>query len=674
MKDPKTSISLELCLKLFPMVMCLDSAGRIHLVSDRLEPHLGYEWKRSTLFDLFEVEEPQLNIQPGNIIDSGHVGKLFLLSSTRLAFALRGQIIEGMYNRENVFIFVGAPWLSWLYANNHGDKILADDYPVIDSQLEYQMNLVSQRTMLGDLEKFSESLSRAKREAESANLAKTKFVRHISHEIRTPLNGLITSLRLLENENDDGRRRRLLDIANCSSNALMDLVNEVLDFSKIEEGLLVSVEEDFDLKLLVREVDAALTARAAEKGIVLRFDLEQSLYAFIRTDRRAIQRILYNLIGNAIKYSRSEHIDTRFRCQKSSGTTTLIIEVEDYGIGISENDLQYIFEPFWTAQKRESNEYSTGLGLAMVKEIVESLDGTINVESDYEQGTRFTTSIPMEFTSYSAPEVQGVDTQSCSQVALEGLVLLVDDNKINLELGEIQLRNLGLEVETAQDGVQALSAAMSGRFDLVLMDIEMPVMNGIEASRKIREQSGLQGLPIIAVTANVAAEDIRLYLASGINDTLTKPFSQNGLTQMIRKFIPPSQFSSESSSAEQQLHRPELPVPILNQDDLDILLSDIGPENATRILHMFIQDSTTRLRDLLVYMAAQELEQVRKTAHRVASSALAFGLQNLGMRLRRLESSAKDGVAVKPEELREMQALFNHSIAQLRASIKSLTD
>lgn len=666
----KSSISLDLCLKMSPLVMCLSESGEILFCSERLIEHVGKGAVGLSLFNLFTVEGPAKAYLKNRRITDDAVGQLLLLSSQKLRFALRGQLIEGIYDAKFTYILTAAPWLNWLY-DNLGDVLIdVKDFPASDSQLEYQMNLCANREMLADLKNFSKSLQKAKKEAEQAGQAKTRFVRHISHEIRTPLNGVITSLKLIQDETEEHRRARLFEIANSSANALMDLINEVLDFSRIEDGVFASSQETYSLRNMVRDLEAGLTAKAAEKDMYLQFDIDRALPARITGDKRSLQRILYNIVGNAIKYSESDLVNTRFELWNHDDDYFLMVEIEDYGIGIAEEEVVHVFEPFWTSASNKSNEYSTGLGLSIVKEIIEKLGGEISVESMPGQGTRFKFTMPIEQPSSEAQTEVTESAPPPTDARFLGKVLLVDDNAINLELAQILLRKTGLAISSARDGAEAVAMELEDDFDLILMDIEMPVMNGTEATLKIRDNGRNREVPIVALTANVSSEDIAFYLSNGMNDSLTKPVAYEGLLDMLWRYLPFTLEQPTISNAS-PAHRPQ-EDPILDSKIFDTLVNDIGAENAERIIELYIDETGRQLNELYAHLQEGSPEKSGKVAHRTASSTLSFGLSRLGNRLREIEKAAKQGQPFDNEAVAELKFLFENSITALERACQPL--
>lgn len=451
----------------------------------------------------------------------------------------------------------------------------------------------------------------------------------------------------------------------------MDLINEVLDFSRIEDGVFASTQETFSLRAMLRDVEAGLSGKAAEKDMYLQFDIDHVLPSIITADKRSLQRILYNIVGNAIKYSKSDLVSTRLSLSNESESWFLTVEVEDYGVGIQEDELSHIFEPFWISANKSSNEYSTGLGLSIVQEMIQKLDGRISVESMLGQGTRFKFSIPIEEPS-SGDNVEIINSKAPpTDAKFIGNVLLVDDNSINLELAQILLRKTGLTITTASDGAEAVAAEKENSFDLIFMDIEMPVLNGTEATVQIRAGGRNSDIPIIALTANVSEEDIAFYLSKGMTDSLTKPVATEAMIELLARYLPytlEDKLALEAASAMQQEDPGEL---MLDSDTLNNLLNDIGAENAERVINMYIDDTSKQMGTLVRYMQSGDRENTRKIAHRLASSSLSFGLNKLGNSLRQIEKFAKEDQAFDAIDADGLESLFADSKAALIKAFKS---
>jgi signal transduction histidine kinase/CheY-like chemotaxis protein len=656
------SSSLDLCLRLFPYVICMDADGRIIYVSDKLSQRLPDNTLGSALAECFTILNPAPNALNCNQISDQHIGKLFLMHTPDKSMALRGQVVDGTLEEKSVYFFVGAPWSSWLYENGKRVSLSADEFPIQDSQLEHQMYLTTQNIMRADLEELGDELSKARVKADAANAAKTEFVKHISHEIRTPLNGVITSLALMADQPSNVAFDRLLTIANTSARSLMDLVDDVLDFARIEEGITATYPVDFNIKEFVRDLETSFSARTEERGIKMRSYLASDLPDNIRCDRRAFNKICLNLISNAIKYSKSKLIELNFSTKPAlpvaiddKSAQLLVFECVDYGTGISEKDQFSVFEPFWTSSEiRMGNEQSTGLGLSITRELAKALGGELTLKSELGSGTTFTCSIPYKLTG---------DVSSTSEVLVakpeypsryKGRVLLVDDNDINLELGSILLKRAGLEVTVASNGREAVEQVSGKEFDLVFMDISMPIMGGIEATKTILSTQGKADTVIIALTANVSSDDISHYKNAGMLDTLVKPINQNELFKLCNAYLQPESIALADMPSPQtnpghpdgpasKNLSPETKLALLDTDRLQQLKNDIGEENFDRIALLFLNETRSRISELNQFLESQQIQDIASAAHRLASSCLAFGLAKLGDALREVEAEAKEG-------------------------------
>ena len=655
--------SLDLCLRLFPYVLCINLRGEIEYVSSPLANRLKHEPEGQRLNQAFTIHSPPPNSLPCDVITAEHVGKLFLMHTADKEFAVRGQIVEGSLNDKDIFFFVGAPWSSWLYENKRKVSLSSSDYPIQDSQLEHQMYLTTQNMMRADMEELLEELGTARVKAEKASQAKTEFVKHISHEIRTPLNGVITSLELLKDPSQSERYDRLLDIARTSSTALMELVDDVLDFARIEDGNNAVELAEFDLHSLLREIEAAFSPRAIARNIRMRLFIADDLPRRVLSDKRSFQKICFNLISNAIKYSKSELVEISVSYETPN---SLRFECVDYGIGISEEDQNKVFEPFWTAPAvRQGDEQSTGLGLSITRELATALGGKLELKSSLGEGSSFVLTFPVEIIEDNSDK-SAAPPISEEAALFSGTVLLVDDNAINLELGQILLNRLGLEVHTATNGKEAVAAAMTRTYKLIFMDISMPVMGGIEAAQAILAMPQGEDSAIVALTANVSSDDIASYQRAGMVDTLVKPIEQEALVTLCKRFLPAAAANSSRELRNQQPTEhpmPEKPL-LLDAAKLQQLKDDIGAENFERIAQLFVDETTARCEQLKSQLNSGIADTIASSAHRLASSCLAFGLMELGHSLRETENQAKakNEITLQAEHLSDLCA---RSLAQL---------
>ena len=660
----------------------MDADGRINFVSDQLSNRLARDLINSTLAQSFTILNPAPHALDCTQIGDQHIGKLFLMHTADKSMALRGQIVDGTLQEKNAYFFVGAPWSSWLYENGKRIALGADEFPIQDSQLEHQMYLTTQNMMRADLEELGDELGRARVKAEAANEAKTEFVKHISHEIRTPLNGIITSLALMAEPSTEAPLERLLTIANTSAHALMDLVDDVLDFARIEQGLTASDPVVFSIHEFARDLETSFTARAIERGMKMHFYLADDLPDFIQCDKKAFHKICLNLISNAIKYSKSRLLEINFSTRLAQPNTTdphsLLFECADYGIGIAESDQASVFEPFWTsAEVKRGNEQSTGLGLSITRELAQVLGGELTLESEVGSGATFTCKIPITLSSQAPSTGEKQDLKNHSHAQFNGRVLLVDDNAINLELGTILLKRAGLEVTVASDGREAVDLVRENEFNLVFMDISMPIMGGIESTETILALPNKSNTVIVALTANVSSDDIARYRQAGMVDTLVKPINQSELLKLCDAYLDPADTALAASEpalsagrvADEMISEAEDTHALLDPARLRQLKDDIGEDNVDRIALLFLDETRSRVTELCEFLRSGQIQDIASSAHRLASSCLAFGLLRLGTTLREAEASAKEGnlPTLKAEALNQ---LLDLSLAELTHTLR----
>lgn len=383
-------------------------------------------------------------------------------------------------------------------------------------------------------QKRQKELKAAKEEAERANAAKTSFLSRMSHDIRTPLNGILGLLQIDGRHEDDQEllksNREKIKVA---ANHLLALINDVLQMSKLEDGRVELAHEAIDLKKLARDVLTITEMRASESGLTLKFnyqDFEKELhYPYVYGSPVHLRQLFLNIYSNSIKYNKiGGRIDTRFRfVGKKDNIVTYQWIISDTGIGMSEEFIKHIFEPFAQEHSDARSIYKgTGLGMSIVKSLVDEMKGTIEVTSRENKGSTFTITLPFEM---AKKEEIAEKKQFIKNADITGLhLLLAEDNDLNAEIAEVQLEEAGADVTVVKDGKQAVemfAKAPEGTFDAVLMDIMMPVMDGLTAARSIRalDRPDAAVIPIIAMSANAFAEDARKSLEVGMNAHLAKP-------------------------------------------------------------------------------------------------------------------------------------------------------
>lgn len=391
---------------------------------------------------------------------------------------------------------------------------------------------------------YQENLRRAAEEATLANAAKTDFLRRMSHDIRTPINGIRGMVQIADRFPNDVKKQ-----AECrakimrSSDFLLDLVNDVLDMSKLESGEMQLEEVPFDLNELLHDVGVLLSTQAQARGITYTVTMEDKGEKHVIGSPLHLRQVFQNIGGNAIKYGRAGgyvHVTCSIVSQTKDTVRCRFI-CEDNGNGMSEEFQKHMFEPFSQEKSGARTTYQgTGLGLSIVKKLVDAMGGTVTVVSEKGVGTTFITEIPLKLdpTAFDAEKPE----EETDTTVFRGLhVLLVEDNEVNMEIAAFLLEDSGAEVTKAWNGAEGLEkfkASAPGAYDLILMDIMMPVMNGLEAAEKIRalDRPDSKTVPIFAMTANAFSDDAARSRKAGMNEHLTKPLDLEKITKAVRKY------------------------------------------------------------------------------------------------------------------------------------------
>ena len=409
----------------------------------------------------------------------------------------------------------------------------------------YRTNLAHRRQEFEKDEKYKAELLAAAKKAEAANEAKTEFLQRMSHDIRTPINGICGMVNMADHYADDMEKQtEYRTKVKEASNLLLELVNDVLDMSKLESGEVVLEESPFNLSKIFEEVLVVIEQIAAEQNIRIVWEKKEIKHRALIGSPRYVKRVMMNILSNAVKYNRENgqiHISCREIPSEQPETTTMEFVCRDTGIGMTEEFQKYVFEPFAQEHTGSRTKFTgTGLGMPITKKLVEKMGGTITFESEKGVGTTFVIQVPFKIDMDADKREEQTDV---SENSIKGLhILLAEDNELNMEIAEFVLQNEGADVTKAWNGQEAVELfrnSKPGEFNVILMDIMMPVVNGYEATKMIRslDREDAKKIPIIAMTANAFTEDRIKAKAAGMDEHIAKPVDVELLIKVIHKLV-----------------------------------------------------------------------------------------------------------------------------------------
>ena len=506
------------------------------------------------------------------------------------------------------------------------------------------------------VEARTHELDEARQAAEAANSAKSIFLANMSHEIRTPMNAIIGLTHQLMRDVAEPKQHGRLVKVDAAARILLGLINDILDLSKIEAGQMRIESTDFDLVKVLDDVSHLIRDRAAEKGLVWRVECVPGVPLRLHGDPLRLGQVLTNFASNAVKFTeRGGAVLTVSSLPAVDGRAWLRFVLQDSGIGIGEDVQARLFRPFEQADTSITRKYGgTGLGLAIVRRIAGMMGGRVGVESSVGKGSNFWFEVPFEAASQAEVAVSSrplLPAENEAAMALADLtgarILIVEDNPVNREVTLDMLETAGLTADVANNGREALDLVCARPYDLIVMDIQMPEMDGIEATRRIRALPDGKDVPIIAMTANVFEEDRRRCLAAGMNDHLAKPVTPEKFYAALRRWLPRRETAPAVSSAP-------APQPASTADSLPSIpgldtaagLANVNGRVATyrKLMAMFIEHHGADIAQIRAALADGRLDEARRLTHSLKGAAGTLGAKSLQASALTLEMAFKAAI------------------------------
>jgi len=518
--------------------------------------------------------------------------------------------------------------------------------------------------MSAKLEQDYQNLTAAREGAELANDSKSRFLASMSHEIRTPMNGVLGILNILEETKLTNEQRKLVATATESGNFLLSVINDILDFTRMESNTLILEDKPFDFRQCVESVVNSFLPAAKSQNLILHCYIEGSVPSKVSGDKNRVKQILLNLIGNAIKFTHEGSVTVKVGSEAlEQGRVKITCQIQDTGIGIKNSSIDYLFDEFTMADQTYSrSKEGSGLGLAICRRLCTLMDGDVTVESTPGVGSTFTFDITLSVADelLTSPNI---DSLRQELIRSNARILVAEDNKANQLVIREMFKRVGLSIDIAENGKQVISMVQEYQYDLIFMDISMPEMDGMQACKAIRslDDSNTCDIPIIALTAHSLAGDKEKFLASGMNDYLSKPLRLSQLIEKINLFLNDDQEENQdlksgpchlikhqnsytNTNVGQSNQREEaVNLDLVDEQILQQMIVDTSADVIPLLIEHYLEESQQRLAKIYLAMESQDKETLEFEAHTLGSSALALGNRTLSNFARKIEHLCLDG-------------------------------
>lgn len=521
---------------------------------------------------------------------------------------------------------------------------------------------------ISKLKKTTKELQRAKDFAERSLKIKERFLANMSHEIRTPMNGIIGMIDLMGSTPLDKEQSEYVKTINKSSQTLLNILNDILDLSKIEAGKMELRQEPFKLVKTIEKVYDLFSQQATLSDNILYYHIDENIPEWIVTDETRLVQVLSNLTTNAIKFSEKKgNINISVRLQETKkGNHTFKVSIKDSGIGISEKDQKTLFQNFHQLDNSTTKNFGgTGLGLAISKELAKSMNGDIGVVSTPGLGSTFWFTFKAKEIAADQVKTTTTDQSFTKQfVGKAPKILLVDDNDVNRKVATGILIKSGCELDEARDGFEAIELAENGDYDLIFMDIQMPKMNGVKATQKIKALGLKNTPPIIAMTAYSMEEDRQKFLDSGLDDYLAKPIKAETLINKVKSWLKfePKQMTNETLS-------PSSEDLVINQNTLNQLAKFGGQELIESTLLDFEEEAEMLVKNTQLFLKSKKYEEMRGELHTLKGNSGTLGIEKLSNQAATIEKLLK---ADKFEGLEKQVTLLDVLFKEFKESSKNM--